>query len=143
MNDPLPPAPPPLPGPAVGAAAPVRDPAISGCLKWGLVGCSALAVVLIVGLILFLRKAPELMDRLLGAAGDQVVAAAAPEVTAQQKEDFHAAFREFVEGAKAQRVKPEQIRGLQSQIVEALRDGKITPEELKSLTEALRSTAGR
>ena len=63
------PAPPPVvPGHGSGRRPRRRrTPQSRGVLKWGLVGCAGLSVIAIVGMVLFLRKAPQLMETLLGA----------------------------------------------------------------------------
>lgn len=129
-------APPPI-GP--GAPSGTRDPESRGVLKFGLVGCAVLSVVAIVGMVLFMRKAPELMEKLLGATEAQVVAAIAPDVTAEEREAFRREYAAFVEAAKAGKARPETIQTLQKKIVEALKDDKVTAEELRSLTDALRA----
>ena len=121
------------------ASAPDRAPEGRGCLKWGLVGCLGLSVILIAGLLLFARKAPQLIERLLSAASEQVISSAAPDVTPQEKADYSQAFWNFSEAAKAGRVKPERIRDLQLKTAEALRDGTVSREELRGLVEVLKA----
>ncbi len=116
-----------------------KDAESRGCMKWGLVGCAGLSVVAIIGMVLFLRKAPQLMETLLGATEAQVVAAIAPEVPAAEKEAFRKEYAGFVETAKAGKARPEEIQALQKKILEALKDGSVGPEELRGLTEQLRS----
>jgi len=123
----------PLP-PASAADAPAR-----GCMRWGLVGCALLSVVAIAGMVLFLRKAPRIMEQLLGATEAQVVAAIEKEVPEAEREAFRLEYAAFVETAKAGKAKPEDIQKLQAKIVAALKDDKVSSEELKGLTEQLRS----
>ena len=73
-------------GPAGPPAA--RDAGTRGCLRWGLVGCAVLSVLVLVGLVFFLRKAPQLMESLLGATEAQVLAAVESEVPAPEREAF-------------------------------------------------------
>jgi hypothetical protein len=106
-------------------------------MKWGLVGCAVLSLVAIAGLVLFLRRAPQLMETLLGATEAQVVAAIAPEVTAADREAFRAEYAAFVAAAKGGRAKPEGIHAIQQKIVEALKDGVVNAAELRAITDAL------
>ena len=129
-------APPPI---APGGVPAAKDQESRGVLKLGLVGCAALSVVAIVGMVLFMRKAPELMEKLLGATEAQVVAAIEPDVPAPDREAFRKEYAAFVEAAKSGKARPETIQSLQKKIVEALKDGKVTAEELRSLTDALRA----
>lgn len=132
------------PPPIVPGSGPVPNPGEKdsrpgGVLKWGLVGCAGLSVLLIVGMVLFLRKAPQLMESLLGATESQVVAAIAAEVPAAERDAFRTEYAAFVATAKAGKAKPEEIQGLQKKIVSALQDNRVSGEELKGLTDHLRS----
>lgn len=130
--------PPDAPPPAAARPAP---PPPSGCLRWGLVGCLFLSILAIVGMVLFLRKAPELIDRLLAGPATRVLEAAEPGVPAAEKEAYRTASELFVAGAKSGKVTPDAIRDVQRRTLEALGDGKVTREELQGLTAALRSAS--
>lgn len=127
------------PGPPSPATPGAGDAPARGCMRWGLVGCAVLALVAVVGLVLFLRKAPELMESLLGATESQVVSAIAPEVPAEEREAFRKEFAVFVEAAKGGKARPEAIQRLQQGILEALKDGRVDGDELRGLTEQLRA----
>ena len=130
------------PAPTPGGPASIReekDARPGGVLKWGLVECAGLSVLLVVGMVLFLRKAPQLMESLLGATESQVVSAIAADVPGSEREAFRTEYAVFVETAKAGKAKPDDIQGLQKKIVAALEDRTVTGEELKGLTEHLRS----
>lgn len=130
--------PPPVgPGAPPGAAAP--DAPARGILKWGLVGCAGLSVLAILGMVLFLRKAPQLMESLLSATEAQVLAAVEKEVPETERQAFRTEYAAFVATAKAGKAKPDEIQGLQTKIVAALKDEQVSAEELKGLTEHLRS----
>ena len=133
-------APPPI-FPRDGSLGPsgAKDAESRGCMKWGLVGCAILSLVAIAGLVLFLRRAPQLMESLLGATEAQVVAAIAPEVPAEEREAFRREYAAFVAAAKAGKAKPEAIHAIQKKIVEALQDNRVNAEELRAITDALRA----
>jgi hypothetical protein len=134
------PAPPPfVPGEGPDATSGAGDAPARGCLRWGLVGCAVLSVVAIVGMVLFMRKAPQLMETLLGATEAQVVAAITPEVSREDRDAFREEYAAFVATAKEGSARPEAIQRLQQGIVEALKDGRVDAEELRGLTEQLRS----
>ena len=116
-----------------------KDVESRGCMKWGLVGCALLSLVAIAGLVLFLRRAPQLMETLLGATEAQVVAAIAPEVPAAERETFRTEYAAFVGAAKAGKAKPEGIHAIQKKIVAALADDSVNAEELRAITDALRA----
>jgi hypothetical protein len=108
-------------------------------MRWGLAGCAVLSVVAIVGMVLFMRKAPELMETLLGATEAQVVSAIAPEVSAEERESFRKEYAAFVVASKEGKARPEAIQRLQRGILDALKDGRVDEEELRGLTEQLRA----
>ena len=133
-------APPPIvPGDGSLGPSGTKDAESRGCMKWGLVGCAVLSLVAIAGMVLFLRRAPQLMETLLGATEAQVVAAIAPEVPAAEREAFRTEYAAFVAAAKAGKAKPEGIHAIQKKIVEALQDDRVNAEELRAITDALRA----
>ena len=133
-------APPPIvPGDGPFLPSGTKDSESRGCMKWGLVGCAVLSLVAIAGMVLFLRRAPQLMETLLGATETQVVSAIAPEVPAADRDAFRTEYAAFVAAAKAGKAKPEGIHAVQKKIVEALQDNRVNAEELRAITEALRA----
>lgn len=133
-------APPPIaPGAGFPGPSGEKDPESRGCMKWGLVGCAVLSLVAIAGLVLFLRRAPQLMETLLGATEAQVAAAIEPGVPPGEREAFRTEYAAFVAVAKAGKAKPEGIHAIQKKIVEALQDGRVNAEELRAITDALRA----
>ena len=134
------PLPPPGPGGVVDFRAPSeRPPTSRGCLKWGLVGCAGLSVLLIAGLVIFATKAKSFLDSTLRDKGREILAKAAPEVTEEEKEAFRKAYDAFVDRAKAGRVGFSRMTSYTSKSDRALQDGKITPEELRELTAEVQS----
>ena len=133
------PPPPISPGDALVPGGGEKDSRPGGVLKWGLVGCAGLSVLLIIGMVLFLRKAPELMESLLAATEGQVVAAIAADVPPAEREAFRTEYAAFVAAAKSGKARPEHIQGLQKKVLASLEDRTVTGEELKGLTEHLRS----
>ena len=129
----------PVPGAAPLPDAGAPDAPARGCMRWGLVGCALLAVVAIAGLVLFMRKAPQLMESLLGATQAQVSAAIDREVPEAEREAFRLEYAAFVEAAKAGKAKPDDIHRLQTKIVGALEDNRVTAEELAGITGQLRA----
>lgn len=116
-----------------------RAPASRGCLKWGLVGCAGLSVLLIAGLVFFATKAKSFLDSTLRDKGREVLAKTAPEVTDEEKEAFRKAYDTFVERAKAGRVGFSRMTSYTSKADRALADGKITPEEIRDLTNEVQA----
>lgn len=141
MNDenvpppPPPPPPPTAPGFPPEGAVPERR---SGCLKWGLIGCAGLSVLLIVGLVVLGYKAKGLLGWALSTMERQVVTACTDEVTAEEKKAFEDAVRALSEGARTGKVQPDRIRAFQGRATGAMSDGRVTPEEIRELTAAAR-----
>ena len=140
-------SPPPVPAPQIPklpTTLPFEDEAgrarRDGCLKWGLVGCAGASVLLIVGMLFVLSNAKKLMGLAFEKIGDQVVAAAAPEVTPAEKERFRKALTAFAERAKAGTAQPAVIQTWQSQVTGALADGRVTGDEIHSLTAWLETS---
>ena len=136
-EDPLPRGPAPV-IPNLPTTLPFEDEAErrrrQGCLKWGLVGCAGASVVAIIGLLFLLSNAKKLMGLAFDKIGDQVVAAATPDVTPAEKERFRSSLAAFAERAKAGTVPPTAVQAWQSQVTSALADGRVTPDEIRGLT---------
>jgi hypothetical protein len=128
-----------VPTPSLLDARPATSPAPSekrerGCAKWGLFGCAGISVVLIAGLVLFMRKAPEILDRVFAGTAEQVVVTATPDVTPEEKEAFRKAYASFAAKAREGRVQVDGIQTVQQRVLEALADGKVTAPEIRELT---------
>lgn len=142
-EEPVPPAPakevPSLPVtlPFEAEAARVRR---QGCLKWGLLGCAAGSVLVIVGLLFLLSNAKKLMGLAFEKIGDQVVSAASSDVTPAEKERFRAGLAAFAERAKAGKVTPPVVQAWQGQVSAAIGDGRVSGDEIRGLTMWLESS---
>jgi hypothetical protein len=136
-EEPVAPAPPPQ-IPKLPTTLPFEEAAgrarRDGCLKWGLVGCAGASVLLIVGMLFVLSNAKKLMGLAFEKIGDQVVAAATPEVTPAEKEAFRMRLTAFAESAKSGSIKPANVQAWQATVASALADGRVTPEEIRGLT---------
>ncbi len=139
--------PPPVPAPQIPklpTTLPFEDEAArarrAGCLKWGLVGCAGASVLVIVGLLFVLSNAKKLMGLAFEKIGDQVVAAAVPEVSPAEKERFRTALAAFAERAKAGKAQPATVQAWQAQVSGALSDGRVTVDEIHGLTTWLETS---
>ncbi len=136
-EDPVPPAPAPQ-IPKLPTTLPFEDePARArrqGCLKWGLVGCAGASVLVIVGMLFVLSNAKKLMGLAFEKMGDQVVAACTPDVTPAEKERFRASLAAFAERAKSGKLQPAVVQAWQTQVTGAIADGRVTGDEIRSLT---------
>ena len=122
----LPPLPPPV------------DAKRSGCLSWGLVGCAGASVVVIVGLVLLMSNARQMMGWALTKLEDSVMIGCTADVTAAERTEFRAAFGRFRDAATESKVTPEQVKEIQEKASIAVADGRVTPEEIRNLTAALK-----
>lgn len=110
------------------------EPPRSGCLRWGLIGCALLSVLLIVGLVIVGTKGVEWA---LVKLEDQTLAACTPEVTEVQKEAFRNAYTGFIARARMGKEPAGKMTAFRSKLMAAIADGKVTPEELTELTAAV------
>jgi hypothetical protein len=94
----------------------------------------------IVGLLFVLSNAKKLMGLAFEKIGDQVVAAATPEVTPAEKERFRTSLAGFADRAKAGKVPPAVVQAWQAQVTGALADGRVTGDEIRSLTTWLETS---
>lgn len=140
-------SPPPVPAPQIPklpTTLPFEDEAgrarRDGCMKWGLVGCAGASVLLIVGMLFVLSNAKKLMGLAFEKIGEQVVSAAALDVTPAEKERFRTALAAFAERAKSGKAQPAVVQAWQSQVSGALADGRITADEMRSLTAWLETS---
>jgi hypothetical protein len=140
-------SPPPVPAPQIPnlpTTLPFEDAAgrarRDGCLKWGLVGCAGASVLLIVGMLFVLSNAKKLMGLAFEKIGDQVVSAAAPDVTPADRERFRTALTAFAERAKAGKAPPAVVQAWQTQVAGSLADGRVTRDEMHALTAWLETS---
>ena len=137
MNDTIPPPIDPA-SPMTMPPPNVADRSRSGCMKWGLVGCAGLSVILIVALIFVGTRAGTMMDWALGKIQDQILLSCTPEVTAEQKAEFRAAYAPFIAKAKKGGIPVDKMSAFRTKMMASLADSKVTPEELTELTNGLK-----
>lgn len=130
-------SPPPasLPPNVVLPELPKEEAPKRGCLKWGLVGCSALSVLLVIGLIFVGMRG---MDFVMTTIESQVLGACTPAVTPVQRTEFQDAFKAFSARARSGKITSEHMSAFRKQTMDAVADGKVTPDELQALTKTLR-----
>lgn len=120
---------------------PSGDAKKSGCLSWGLIGCAGASVVVIVGLVVLMSNARSMMGWALGKLQDSVLMGCTVEVTPGEREEFRQAFRRFSEAAKEGKASATAVQEVQQKVSGAAADGRITPEEIRDLTAALKKAA--
>jgi len=110
-------------------------------MKWGLVGCAFLSLILIVGLVFLGTRAKDLLGGILGQMETQIVGSCTPDVTPAQREEFRTAWRQFTARAKEGKLDRQALAAFKEKTTAALQDGVVTPQELKELTDVARSGA--
>jgi hypothetical protein len=142
MSEEVPPNPPPAIPPLVLPPLPRPvDAKKSGCLTWGLVGCAAGSVIVIVGLVFLMSNARQMMGWALTKVEDAVLMGCTADVTPAEKTEFREAFARFRTAATESKATPDQVKEIQEKATAAAADGKVTPEELRALTATLKKAA--
>lgn len=126
------------------AAAPRQPPGGGGCSKPLLVGCGVLFLLLGVAAIVFLLNARSLLVWMLGEVRQQVVANLPADTTDADRDRFERAFTAAVAALETNRADPESLQRLQGDLLRIVQrpGGKLTREDLLSLTEALEAVGG-
>jgi len=106
-----------------------------GCLKWGLIGCSAFAVVVVVGLIFASQR---LMDVALSTVERSITASMDKSIGITPRIEFGDAMKAFTARAKKGGVPADEMTAFKKKVETALADNKVTTEELAELTKALK-----
>lgn len=136
--------PPPLPTPFTPTPfepEPIRPR--GGCGKPALIGCGVLLLLFGIGMLVLVAKMPALLSYFFERMEQQVVAQAAPDVTAEDKQRLHAAFeaaRQAMIQGKADTSRSQELNG---KLMEVSRRSPIPREDILELTEALEAVAGR
>ena len=112
-----------------------------GCLRWGLLGCAGLSVLMIIGLMFLTMRAKSLIGWAFERLEGQVIAASAPGVTPAQKEEFKSAMKAFVEKARDGKAATGNIQKFQGEVMDSVKDGRVTAEEMEKLTRVLKEGA--
>ncbi len=118
---------------------PAGLPASRGCWKSALLGCGAVAILLVaafVGIGFYFQNKPAALTDLLM---DRVRAAYAPDVTEEDKSALEDAYADFREALQARRVE----KGYDERVRDAVKlGGKVDRREVHELTRVFRQAAG-
>lgn len=120
-----------------------EDEKKGGCLKWSLIGCALVSVLLIIGLVWMTMKAKNIIGWALDQLESQVVSAAESSVTDYQKEAFKKAMAGFSQKAREGKADAAEIQRFQKLCLDAVRDGKVTPQEISHLTTAANAAGAK
>ncbi len=126
----------PPPGPTPPPAA------RRGCLKNALIGCGAVALLVLIGMIgsiIYMRRNPQAMTDLMMR---QIESNYASDVTEQEKTDLRAAYAEFrralVNGSASRR----WLQDMRTTLLSGGPSTPVTREQVRTLTETFRAGAG-
>jgi hypothetical protein len=121
--------------------APLELSERSGCRKALLFGCGGLFLILALGLVGVVVKAPEIMRGMLGYLEQDYTAKLAPDVPAADRQRLHRAF----EAARAHPMKtqnPAALQVFQAKVLELSGKTQLTREDAAGLSEALEKMGG-
>ena len=129
MSSPIPPAVPPPIEPAGGG---------SGWGKKLLIGCGVVVLVVaacLLALILYVRHRPETITDVVM---NQIESHYAPDVTAREKQDLHAAYVDFRAALKEHRVSREPLERMRATLMVSGSQKEFTREQVRELTDLFR-----
>jgi hypothetical protein len=113
-----------------------------GCLKKALIGCGVVALLLaacFIAVVMYVRQRPEALTDIVMK---QVESHFAADVTADDKRQLHGAYADFRAALKEHRVAREPLDRMRTTIVSSGSQSEVTREQVRSLTELFRRTAG-
>ena len=117
-----------------------------GCSKPVFVGCGALLLILGIGAIVFVVKAPALFQWWLKLVEEKVTAVVPADVTPEERAALHQSFVDLG-GVFAHGSQPDahSIQSFQTKLLEVLGKpkGQVTRQEILDLTRILELTAGK
>lgn len=139
----LPPLPEPFPEPS---ATRPRDPESTrrGCLIAGLGGCGLLVLLLVVGLVVALTQADELLEFVLDFGRDRIIETLPEDTTSEERNRLDRAFDSVLERYRSRPATPADNRRLQMALTDALRRaerGLLDRDDVRRLTERLERIA--
>ncbi len=136
MSEPMEFPPPPF------TPAPLEPSERSGCRKALLFGCGGVFLILALGLVGMVVKAPEIMRAMFGYLEDDYTGKLAPNVPAAERERLHRAF----EGARADPTKLMQDRAaleaFQAKVMDLSAKPQLSREDVAGLTGVLEKMSG-
>jgi hypothetical protein len=111
-------------------------------MKKVLIGCGIVALLIAVcfiGLVIYVRQRP---DALTDIVMKQVESHYAADVTAEEKQQLRDAYADFRTALREHRVDREPLNQMRATFVSSGSQSEVTREQVRSLTELFRRTAG-
>jgi hypothetical protein len=133
------------PSPFTPRPTPPGPPSGRGCSKPTLIGCGALLVLLGIGAILFMVKAPAILRWWFGKLEAQVMGQLPPDLSAAERERLHDAFAAVDRGVASGKLDAAGLQQMQKKLVQlgSKPNRQLTREDVRELTVALERLAGR
>jgi hypothetical protein len=111
-------------------------------MKKALIGCGAVALLLAVCFIAVLIYVRQRPDALTDIVMKQVESHFAADVTADDKRQLQAAYADFRAALREHRVSREPLDRMRTTLVSSGSQSEVSREQVRSLTELFRRTAG-
>ncbi len=122
---------------------PVSPAGFSGCAKPVVIGCTALLIVLALGLLVVVWKAGDLVRWSLGQYRETVIEHLPDDVTSAERERLDAAFEAAIAAVTSGRADAAGLQDLQRSMTATGRKiQSLTREDVLELTRALERVAG-
>ncbi len=121
--------------------APLEASERSGCRKALLFGCGSMVLLLLLGLVGMVAKAPEIMRAMLGYLEQDYAAKIAPDVPAADRERLHRAF-EAARARPLQGKDPAALQEFQGKVLELGGKSQLNREDVRSLAGSLEKMGG-
>ncbi|HEX2644000.1 MAG TPA: hypothetical protein VHU81_13485 [Thermoanaerobaculia bacterium] len=138
----VPPVPPAAP---FNPTAPGTRPG-PGCSKPALIGCGIVLVLIGIGAILFVVKAPQIVAWMFNRLGTDILTRMPADATQEERARLRTAFDDAADAVQSGKADQTQLQNLQAKMLQIA--GKpqgqtLTRDEVRELTEALEALAGK
>jgi hypothetical protein len=111
-------------------------------MKKVLIGCGAVALLIAVcfiAVLIYVRQRPEVLTDIVMK---QVESHYAADVTAEEKQQLRSAYADFRTALREHRVNRDPLDRMRTTLVSSGSQSEISREQVRSLTELFRRTAG-
>ena len=129
--------------PAIPTPTPLEPgPPRKGCARNALIGCGALALLIVLCLVAFMIYVQKKPTAITDFMMRQIESSYAADVTESEKSDLRAAYADFREAVQANRARREPLERVR-RIMTFNRTGEVTREQVRELTEVFREASGK
>lgn len=134
----------PRPAGVPGIPPPPGSPSRGGCSRPLLVGCAVALVLLGIGAVVFLVKAPSIAQWAFTRMEAEVVSRLPADLPREDRERLERAFAAVRQGLESGKVEVANLQPTQAKLLEVAGKppGQVTREDVQELTESLERLAG-